>query len=154
MVKARDIMTRKVISVSPETEVTKAAKIMLDNFINGMPVVDSEGCLVGIICQSDLIAQQKQLPLPSVFTILDSVIPLFSQKNLESEVQKIIATTVSKAMTPDPITISPESSLEEIAKLMVDKKLYTLPVVEKGKLIGIVGKEDILRTLLSGKESP
>ena len=151
MVKARDIMTRKVISVSPETAVTKAAKIMLDNFVNGMPVVDSEGCLVGIICQSDLIAQQKQLPLPSVFTILDSVIPLFSQKNLESEVQKIIATTVSKAMTPDPITISPESSLEEIAKLMVDKKLYTLPVVEQGKLLGIVGKEDVLRTLLSGK---
>ena len=151
MVKARDIMTRKVISVSPETAVTKAAKIMLDNFVNGMPVVDSEGCLVGIICQSDLIAQQKQLPLPSVFTILDSVIPLFSQKNLESEVQKIIATTVSKAMTPDPITIGPESSLEEIAKLMVDKKLYTLPVVEQGKLLGIVGKEDVLRTLLSGK---
>ena len=149
MVKARDIMTRKVISVSPETAVTKAAKIMLDNFVNGMPVVDSDGCLVGIICQSDLIAQQKQLPLPSVFTILDSVIPLFSQKNLESEVQKIIATTVSKAMTPDPITIGPESSLEEIAKLMVDKKLHTLPVVKQGKLIGIVGKEDVLRTLLS-----
>lgn len=150
MVKARDIMTRKIISVSPETEVTKAAKIMLDNSVNGMPVVDREGSLVGIICQSDLIAQQKQLPLPSVFTLLDSVIPLFSQKKLESEVQKIIATTVSKAMTPNPITVSPESSLEEIAKLMVDKKLYTLPVVEQGKLVGIVGKEDVLRTLLSG----
>jgi len=143
-------MTRKVISVSPETEVTRAAKILLDNSVNGMPVVDTEERLVGIICQSDLIAQQKQLPLPSVFTLLDGVIPLFSQKNLESEAQKIIATTVFKAMTPDPITISPESSLEEIAKLMVDKKLHTLPVVEQGKLIGIVGKEDVLRTLLPG----
>lgn len=152
MVKARDIMTRKVISVSPETEVTKATKIMLDNSINGMPVVDSEGRLVGIICQSDLIAQQKQLPLPSVFTLLDGVIPLFSQKNLESEAQKIMATTVSKAMTPDPITISPESSLEEIAKLMVDKKLHTLPVIKQGKLIGIIGKEDVLRTIFSGED--
>ena len=152
MVKARDIMTRKVISVSPETEVTKATKIMLDNSVNGMPVVDSEGRLVGIICQSDLIAQQKQLPLPSVFTLLDGVIPLFSQKNLETQAQKIMATTVSKAMTPDPITISPESSLEEIAKLMVDKKLHTLPVVEKGKLVGIVGKEDVLRTLVPGED--
>ena len=152
MVKARDIMTRKVISVSPETEVTKATKIMLDNSVNGMPVVDSEGRLVGIICQSDLIAQQKQLPLPSVFTLLDGVIPLFSQKNLETQAQKIMATTVSKAMTPDPITISPESSLEEIAKLMVDKKLHTLPVVEQGKLVGIVGKEDVLRTLLPGED--
>lgn len=152
MVKARDIMTRKVISVSPETEVTKATKIMLDNSINGMPVVDSEGRLVGIICQSDLIAQQKQLPLPSVFTLLDGVIPLFSQKNLESEAQKIMATTVFKAMTPDPVTISPESSLEEIAKLMVDKKLHTLPVIKQGKLIGIVGKEDVLRTIFSGED--
>jgi len=64
MLKARDIMTRKVISVSPETEVTRAAKILLDNSVNGMPVVDTEERLVGIICQSDLIAQQKQLPLP------------------------------------------------------------------------------------------
>lgn len=152
MLKARDIMTRKVISVSPETEVTKAAKILLDNSVNGMPVVDSEGRLVGIICQSDLIAQQKQLPLPSVFTILDGVIPLFSQKNLESEAQKIMATTVFKAMTPDPVTISPESSLEEIAKLMVDKKLHTLPVIKQGKLIGIVGKEDVLRTIFSGED--
>lgn len=151
MLKARDIMTRKVISVSPETEVTKAAKILLDNSVNGMPVVDTEGRLVGIICQSDLIAQQKQLPLPSVFTLLDGVIPLFSQKNLESEARKIIATTVSDAMTPDPVTISPESSLEEIAKLMVDKKLHTLPVIKQGKLIGIVGKEDVLRTLFSGE---
>ncbi|MFA4910107.1 MAG: CBS domain-containing protein [Desulfobacteria bacterium] len=153
MLKAGDIMTRKVISVSPETEVTKAAKILLDNSVNGMPVVDSEGRLVGIICQSDLIAQQKQLPLPSVFTILDGVIPLFSQKNLESEAQKIMATTVFKAMTPDPVTISPESSLEEIAKLMVDKKLHTLPVIKQGKLIGIVGKEDVLRTLFSDEGS-
>ena len=153
MLKAGDIMTRKVISVSPETEVTKAAKILLDNSVNGMPVVDSEGRLVGIICQSDLIAQQKQLPLPSVFTILDGVIPLFSQKNLESEARKIIATTVSDAMTPDPVTISPESSLEEIAKLMVDKKLHTLPVIKQGKLIGIVGKEDVLRTLFSDEGS-
>ncbi|RJP57249.1 MAG: CBS domain-containing protein [Deltaproteobacteria bacterium] len=152
MLKARDIMTRKVISVSPETEVTKAAKILLDNSVNGMPVVDSEGRLVGIICQSDLIAQQKQLPLPSVFTLLDGVIPLFSQKNLESEAQKIMATTVFKAMTPDPVTISPESSLEEIAKLMVDKKLHTLPVIKQGKLIGIVGKEDVLRTIFSGED--
>ncbi|MDY7032938.1 MAG: CBS domain-containing protein [Thermodesulfobacteriota bacterium] len=151
MVKAKDIMTKEVITASPEMEIAEAAKMLLDNSINGMPVIDESGDLTGIICQSDLIVQQKQLPVPSVFTLLDGVIPLISPKNLERGVQKIVATTVAQAMTSDPLTIHTESSIEEIAKLMVDKKIHTLPVVKKGKLVGIVGKEDVLRTLLPEK---
>jgi predicted transcriptional regulator len=67
----------------------------------------------------------------------------------EQEIQRIGANTVAQAMTADPVTISPDTSLEEIASLMVDRKLHTLPVVESGKLVGVVGKEDILRTLLN-----
>ncbi|MDH3930219.1 MAG: CBS domain-containing protein, partial [Deltaproteobacteria bacterium] len=67
MLKVKDIMTKEVISVSPETEITDAAKILLEKRINGMPVVDPFGRLVGIICQSDLVAQQKGIPIPSVF---------------------------------------------------------------------------------------
>ena len=145
-------MTRKVITVSPETGITKAAKLLLDNCINGMPVVDSEDRLVGIICQSDLIVQQKKLPLPSVFTILDGIIPLGLPKNLENEIEKMVASTVAQAMSLHPITLSPESSIEEVAKMMTDKKLHTLPVVDQGKLVGIVGKEDVLATLLPRKE--
>ncbi len=152
MIKAKNIMTRKVITVSPETGITKAAKLLLDNCINGMPVVDSEDRLVGIICQGDLIVQQKKLPLPSVFTILDGIIPLVSPKNLEHEIEKMAASTVAQAMTHRPITLSPESSIEEIAQLMTDKKLHTLPVVDQGKLVGIVGKEDVLATLLPRRE--
>ena len=148
MVTAKDIMTREVITVSPETEITEAAKLLLHNLINGLPVVDKTGNLLGIICQSDLIAQQKQMPLPSIFTLLDGVIPLIPQKNVEREIKKIVAVTVEEAMTPHPTTINQESSIEEIAQLMVDKKLHTLPVVEQNKLVGIVGKEDVLRTLL------
>jgi hypothetical protein len=69
MLKAKDIMTKEPITVSPNTEITKAAKLLLEKGINGVPVVDS-GRLVGILCQSDLIAQQKNLPMPSVFTLL------------------------------------------------------------------------------------
>jgi len=148
MIKAKNIMTRKVITVSPETGITKAAQLLLDNCINGMPVVNSEDRLVGIICQGDLIVQQKKLPFPSVFTILDGIIPLVSPKNLEKEIEKMVASTVAHAMTHDPTTLSPESSIEEIAKLMTDKKLHTLPVMDQGKLVGIVGKEDVLATLL------
>lgn len=65
MLKVKDIMTKDVISVTPDTEITQATKILLEKRINGLPVVDSDGNLKGILCQSDLIAQQKKLPLPS-----------------------------------------------------------------------------------------
>ncbi|MBW2517638.1 MAG: CBS domain-containing protein [Deltaproteobacteria bacterium] len=149
MLKARDIMTKEVITVSPDMEITKAAKILLERRINGLPVVDAFGRLVGIVCQSDLVVQQKRFPIPSVFTLLESFIPLTSMKRIEKEVEKIAALTVKQAMTTNPVTVGPDTDIEEVARLMVDKKYHTLPVVEDGKVVGIVGKEDVLKTLLS-----
>ena len=149
MLKVKDIMTREVISVSPETEIANAAKILLEKRINGLPVIDASGRLVGILCQSDLVAQQKSIPIPSVFTLLDSFIPLTSIKRIDKEVEKIAALTVKQAMTPNPVTVVPETEIEDVAKLMVDNKYHTLPVMEGDKVVGIVGKEDVLKTLLS-----
>ena len=146
---AQDIMTRNVITVTPDTDITQATKILLEHHINGLPVVDTDRRLVGIVCQSDMIAQQKRIPLPSLFTLLDGYITLTSAKNFEKEVQKIAATQVAQAMTVDPVTVRPETSLEEIATLMVGKKLHTLPVVDNGALVGVIGKEDMLRTLMT-----
>jgi CBS domain-containing protein len=148
MLKVKDIMTRNVITVSPETEILQAAKILLENHINGLPVLDADGNLVGILCQSDLVAQQKKIPTPSLFTLLDGFFPLSSMKNLEKEVQKIAATSVGHAMSPDPVTVQSDATVEEVATLMVNKNFHTIPVMEAGKLVGIVGKEDILRTLM------
>ena len=149
MLKARDIMTKEVITVSPDMEITKAAKILLERRINGLPVVDAFGRLVGILCQSDLVAQQKTILLPSVFTLLESYIPLTSMRRIDKEVEKIAAITVKQAMTPNPVTIGPDTDIEEVARLMVDKKYHTLPVVDGDKVVGIVGKEDVLKTLLT-----
>ncbi|MFA9498190.1 MAG: CBS domain-containing protein, partial [Deltaproteobacteria bacterium] len=148
MLKAKDIMTRAVITVSPDMEIVNAAKILLENRINGAPVLDETGKLVGILCQSDLIAQQKKLPIPSFFTFLDGLITLTSMKQLEKQVQKIAAVTVAQAMTPNPVTVQPDTNIEAMAALMVDQSFHTIPVVEEGVLLGIVGKEDILKTLM------
>lgn len=153
MLKARDIMTKAVITVSPDTEIVNAAKILLEKRINGLPVVDAFGRLVGILCQSDLVVQQKSIPIPSVFTLLESLFPLTSMKRIDKEVEKIAALTVKQAMTPDPVTVGPETGIDEVARLMVDKKYHTLPVVEGDKVVGIVGKEDVLKTLLSGQQN-
>jgi len=148
MLKAKDIMATELITVSPETEIIQATRLLLENNINGVPVTNDTGTLVGILCQSDLVVQQKKFPVPSFFTLLDGLIPLTSMKQLRKEVQKIAAITVAQAMTPNPIFVSPDTGIEEIAALMVDNNFHTIPVVEQGRLVGVVGKEDILRTLI------
>ena len=152
MRKASEIMSTDLITLSPTTDIAQAAKTLLDNHINGAPVVDAQGRLVGILCQSDLVAQQKKIPVPTVFTLLDGYIRLTSTKQLEKQIRKIAALTVAEAMTANPVTVKPDSSLETVAALMVDSNFHTLPVVEGDALVGIIGKADVLRTLFPAKD--
>jgi len=152
MLTAKDIMNREVITVRPDTEITKAAGILLEQKINGLPVVDDKGELVGILCQSDLIFQQKQVSLPPILTFLDSIIPLSSSKRFEKEFQKIAATTVEQAMVHNPVTVGPKTSINQLAALMVEKHFHTIPVVDQNKLVGVIGKEDVLKTLANEKK--
>ncbi len=152
MLMAKDIMTTELITLGQDTEVGKAATLLLENHINGAPVVDPSGKLVGILCQSDLIFQQKKLSLPSFFTFLDGFIPLTSMQEMEKEINKVSATTVGQVMTPNPVTVQSHTPVQEVASLMVEKRYHTIPVMEAGKLVGILGKEDVLRTVLPRSE--
>ena len=78
----KEIMTATPITVTGSMEIVQAAKILLERRINGVPVVDDAGKLVGILCQSDIIAQQKKLPVPSLFSFLDGYINLSSMKGI------------------------------------------------------------------------
>ena len=153
MIIVKDIMTTDLITFTPDMDISRAAKILFDNRINGAPVVDDSGRLVGILCQSDLITQQKKLPIPTIFTFLDGLIRLTSTKQIEKQVRKIAALTVSDAMTPKPVTVRPDTGVETVAALMVDRNFHTLPVVEDSRLVGIIGKEDVLRTLIPNAEN-
>lgn len=148
MLKAIDIMTPNPVTLSPDSDIRTAVALLIDRKINGAPVVDASGKLLGVLCQSDLVAQQKQVTMPSLFSMLDGFIALSSREDFEREIQKIAATKVSQAMTVNPKFVTPQTAIDEIATVMVNEKLYTLPVVDGGKLVGVVGKEDILRTLL------
>jgi CBS-domain-containing membrane protein len=148
MIRAKDIMTPDPLVVRPETEIPEAARLLLDKNINGIPVVNDNNDLVGIICQSDLVAMQRKVPLPSLFTLLDSLLPLNSWSKMEKEIKKIAAARVEDAMTPDPQSVDLDTGLEELAEIMVLKKYHTLPVVDEGKLVGVVGKADVLKTLM------
>ncbi|NDV20511.1 CBS domain-containing protein [Pseudodesulfovibrio sp. JC047] len=147
MLTAQDIMTTDCITLTPDTDITTAAQTLLTHKINGAPVLEEE-TVVGILCQADLVVQQKKITMPSFFTLLDGVFPISSHEDLEREMSKMSAVTVAEAMTHDPTVISPETSLEDIATVMANQKLFTLPVVENEALVGVVGKEDVLKTLL------
>jgi CBS-domain-containing membrane protein len=144
---AREIMAEKVISVGSDLPVEKLASILWENRIHGAPVVDDEGNLVGVVTESDLIDQKKKFHIPTVVSILDSVIFLDSEKKVEKEIRKMTGATVADICTKNPVTISEETPIDEIATVMAEKGVHTLPVLREGKLVGVVTKADVIRTL-------
>lgn len=148
MLKAKDIMTTEVVSISPDAEIAQAVRLLLEKGFNGLPVTDANGALVGILCQSDLVAQQKKLSLPSVFSLLDGFLPMSSMKDFDKEMEKISALTVKHAMTANPARVLPETSVEDVATMMVERSYHTVPVVDDGKVVGIIGMSDILKTIV------
>ena len=149
MLNASDIMTTQVITVKEETPLKELAEILYKNRINGVPVVDDEGLLLGIICESDLIRKDKKLHIPTVVALFDAVFYLESSKNIEKEIKQISATTVSDLFTREVVTVDEKTAIDEIATIMTQKKIYTIPVMDGERLVGIVGKGDVIRTFIS-----
>lgn len=147
MLHARDIMTREVVSVSPETSIEALSSLLENRQIGGVPVVDANGRLVGIVTQSDLVARARELELPPAINILDFHLYLQIPSHMIQRVQKMLADTVGAIMTPQPVTVSPDTPVAQIAALMAKAKVHTLPVLEGGKMVGIIGKMDIIRAL-------
>jgi CBS domain-containing protein len=147
MLQARDIMTTEVITVSPETLVSDLAKTLEGKNIGGVPVVDADGRLVGIVTQSDLLARAQELELPPAINILDFHVYLQIPSQLIRKVEKMLGATVADLMSPKPVTVSADTPLAKIAALMEKQKVHTLPVVEGGKIVGIIGKMDLVRAV-------
>lgn len=147
---AQDIMTKNVVSVTTDTSVKDLARVLLNNNISGVPVLDKEGKVCGIATESDLIFQNKRVHVPPFITILDSFLFLDNPEKMEQELKKIAGATVLDIFTDEVVTIKPDTPLDEIATLMTEKKIHTLPVLsEEGEMVGVVGKKDIIRTILS-----
>ena len=147
MLTTKDIMTKEVITVSPELPVDKLAAILWQNKVSGVPVVDADENLKGVVTESDLIDQTKKVHIPTVVTILDSVIFLENPAKIDKEIKKMTGTTVKDICTSDPITVEEGTTLDEIASIMADKHIHTLPVLKDGRVVGVVGKTDIIKTL-------
>ncbi|HEY7747012.1 MAG TPA: CBS domain-containing protein [Desulfuromonadales bacterium] len=147
MLKAKDIMTRKVHTVSTDTEVEELARLFVETGVSAMPVLDSSGTLQGIVTETDLVEQNKPLHIPTVISIFDWVLYLESEKDFREQVEKMTARKVGEICTREVVTCTPETPVAEIAALMVDHKAHLIPVVEAEKVVGVVARLDIIRSM-------
>jgi CBS domain-containing protein len=145
---AGEIMTAAVITVGVETSVQELARLLAEHAISGAPVVDDNGALLGVVTENDLIDQSKKLHIPTVVTILDSFIYLEKPDKMEKEMKKMAGSTVGDIFTRDVVTVNLETLIEEIATIMAEQRIHTLPVLKEGRLVGVIGKGDIIKTLL------
>jgi CBS domain-containing protein len=148
MLTARDIMTREVITITDDSTVKELARLLAIHQISGVPVIDDKGGLVGVVTESDLIFQTKKLHIPTVITILDSVFYLENPDKMGEEMKKMVGAKVKDILTGSPLTVNEDTPLDEIATIMAEKNVHTLPVVNKEILVGVIGKKDIIRTLI------
>ncbi|MCC3449621.1 MULTISPECIES: CBS domain-containing protein [unclassified Microcoleus] len=141
-----DVMSRDPILARPETPLNEAIKILADRRISGLPVVDENGLLVGVISETDLMWRETGVTPPAYIMVLDSVIYLENPSRYERELHKALGQTVGEAMSQEPVTIEPDKSVQAAAKLMHDRSIHRLPVVDSaGKVIGILTRGDIIR---------
>ena len=143
---AHHVMTRKVISVAPETTVVEAANLMLRNHVSGLPVVDEVGAVVGIVSEGDFL-RRSEIGTPRKRGRLLTFF-LGYAGSAEDYVREH-GRKVSEVMTPSPITVSEDTPLPELVSLMEKNNIKRLPVVRDGKLVGIVSRSNLLQAIAS-----
>ncbi len=147
---ARDIMTPDPVTTAPDTAVTDAARLMVDRGVSALPVMDGDR-LVGIVTESDLIAQDAKVHFPTYLDLLGGfVFAPGATDRFEHDLRKAVGASVRDVMTSDPVTVAPDSAVADVATLMVEREVGFVPVVDAGRLAGVVSKMDIVRHLSSG----
>ena len=143
-----DVMSPDPILAQPEMPLNEAIKILAERRISGLPVVDDTGKLVGVISETDLMWRETGVTPPAYIMLLDSIIYLENPARYERDLHKALGQTVGEVMSHEPITVAPDKPLKEAARLMHERSIHRLPVLDPdGKVIGILTRGDIIRAM-------
>ena len=146
---ARDIMSSPVITIRENATVAEAARIMLDRDVSALPVLNGSGRLVGILTHSDFGLSPKFRPLvENIYTLLGSTT---TPRHLEETAHLVGGKQVRDVMRRNIITVQQDANIEHIARLMMRSQIHRLPVVEDGKLVGIITRHDFLKLIAAGQ---
>ncbi len=145
------IMTEDVISIDPDTEVAEAARLMWENSLSSLPVVD-RGRVIGVLTDFDMIARESEYDAPMYVPFLDAYFRIPGSGDPE-QLRRILATTAKDLMTQPAVTVEPDTTVQQAATIMYDKKLNALPVVDSDRrLVGIVARADIVRLMVADED--
>ncbi len=146
----RDIMTRDIVKVGPDATVSEIAILMSQHRISGVPVVDEQDGVLGVVTELDMVVRNTRFKLPGFFTLLNATIYLETPAHLKERLNHMLGLTAREIMSEKPMTITTDASIEDLAELMVGKKANPIPVIENGRLAGIVSRSDIVRWMAKG----
>ncbi len=149
MLTASDVMTSEVISVTKDTTVRELAELFVKHRISSIPVVEGDGRLAGIVTETDLIEKDRNLHIPTVFSLFDGIFYLESEKVLEQQIKKMTGRVVGDIYSQKVDSVSPETPVSTIADLMSANRYNVLPVVDGERLVGIVARIDLIRTMIA-----
>ena len=145
----REVMTTEILTFVADDRVQDAYERLMDRGVDGAPVVDGTGAVVGMLTTDDLLVQETKLHYPTVVSLFGAYLELpSSHRKFEQELRKAVGAKVGDVMTAHPHTCSPDDTLERAATLMHEHEVSRLPVTEGGKLVGIVARGDVLRAVM------
>ena len=148
---ARDVMVRNVITIGPEDDVAVAAKLLIDHDISALPVVDGKQQIIGILSEADLMRRQELGTEKRRPWWLEAVMPAAT---LAADYAKSHGRKVAEVMSKDVVTAHLDASLAEIAALLERNRIKRVPIVEHGRLVGIVSRSNLIQALASTPSTP
>ncbi len=146
--RVKDVMTTKVVRLSPDNSVRQAANLMVENHVSGLPVVDDQGRLVGVLSEGDLI---RRTELCSAMVASPAELQLAPEDRANAFVRRC-SWRVGDAMSTDPVTIDEDASVVRVSTLMQQHGIKRIPVVRDEELVGIVSRADLLQAILAAKQ--
>jgi CBS domain-containing protein len=145
----REIMDRDPVTVAPDTGVEEVVRLLSEHELPGLPVVDADGGCVGIVTEADLVLPDDEgdLHIPHYVNLFGGTVFLESLGRFERRLRKAFASTAADMMTADPDTVGPDTTIREAARAIYHSGHNRLPVVEDGRLVGLVTRLDVLGAL-------
>ena len=146
-----EIMDPNPVTVAPDASVEDVVAALREHELPGLPVVDADGQLVGIVTEADMVLPDDQgdLHIPHYVNLFGGTVFLESLDRFEDRLRKAFAGSAKDMMTSDPDTVGPDTSVQEAARLIHETGHNRLPVVEHGRLVGVVTRVDVLGGLVS-----
>ena len=147
--KAQDVMTRDLITIGPDTTLMEIAKTLLEHHISGLPVVDGDGRLLGIVSEGDLVYKEVMPKTPDAINIIHAIIHSKGVvENYQESAEELLKLTAADIMTRKVVTVAPTEGVNRVGRIMLEHHVKRVPVIEEDRLVGIVARADLVKLLV------